>query len=240
MNQDFRVFSTAEDLANAAAGLLKDIASAAVAAYGCSAIALSGGRTPKLLFEALGQSPNGMPWESTALFWSDERFVPANHADSNYRLAKETLLDRLPIKPGSVYPVDTGLASAAAAAAAYETNLRKVFSSARQKVGWPCFDCILLGMGTDGHTASLFPGDRAVDERSSWTAVGQAPDHSLRITLTLPVLNSARHVLFLVTGQEKADMVAAIAGGTAKNLPAAMVTSENVIWLLDSTAASKL
>jgi 6-phosphogluconolactonase len=145
----------------------------------------------------------------------------------------------MPVKPAAVCPVNTGLPSAAAAAAAYQATLGKTFAAASMRGGWPCFDCILLGVGADGHTASLFPGDSAADNRTDWAAAGRAPDYSQRITLTLPVLNAARKVLFLASGPEKAAIVAAIAAGGV-NFPAANVTAETVLWLLDAASGSGL
>jgi 6-phosphogluconolactonase len=238
---DYQIVGDENELAACAAELLNTVSRKAVADRSACSLALSGGKTPKRLFEKLSQSQfKDFPWQSVSLFWSDERFVPDWHTDSNYRMARETLLERLSVKPASICPVNTGLSSAEAAAESYAATIGEKFPASAIENGYPVFDCILLGLGTDGHTASLFPGDLAIEERSRWTAVGRAPDNSQRITLTLPILNAARRVIFLVTGQEKAAVVAAIINGQGETLPAAMVRAKRVTWLLDVLAASKL
>ncbi len=241
MNSEYHIAGDANELAANASQLLATLIREAVTARGSCMLALSGGKTPRLMYEKLVQ-PAGecIPWQHVSLFWSDERFVPDWHADSNYRMAKDALLCHLTVQPAAVYPVDTNLPSAAAAAAAYENTIRDAFPAALVANGRPVFDAVLLGLGADGHTASLFPGDQAVNENTRWAAVGRAPDHSKRISLTLPVLNQARRVIFLVAGAEKAAVVAAIARGQGEQLPAAMVKAANITWLLDAAAASML
>ena len=239
MSAACRVVADAVSLAICAAELVAAVAREAVAARGVCTLALSGGKTPRLLLEELSRLV-GMPWRQIFLYWGDERLVPAEHGDSNYRLAREALLDRLPEKPALVCPVDTAVASPEEAAAADAAALAATFPAAARENGWPLFDCILLGLGADGHTASLFPGNTALKETDRWTAVGQAPDGSRRVTLTLPVLCAARQVIFLVSGQEKAAAVAAVAAGKATHLPAALVRAKTVTWLLDAAAASQL
>lgn len=242
VSKEYQVFATEEELAVYAAELLSDAAAQAVKARGAFTLAVSGGRTPRLLFEKLSGPPfvNQLPWNKMLLFWCDERFVPPEHAESNYRLVRESLLDALPAALPAVYRMETGLPSTADAAAAYETVLRRVFPPAAIEKGWPRFDCILLGMGSDGHTASLFPGDTALAETTRWVTPGRAPDGRQRISLTMPVLSAARLAAFLITGAEKTDTVAAIAHGSAGSLPAANVTAEKTMWLLDSAAAAGL
>lgn len=241
MSVEYRIVGNGNELAVCAAEMLVTVAKEAVSARGTFTLALSGGKTPKLLFEKLGQPQfESLPWPSVYLFWGDERFVPDWHADSNYRMTREAILNRLPVKPAAICPVNTAFPSAEVAAKSYATTICEAFPASAIENGWPIFDCILLGIGTDGHTASLFPGDLAINEKISWTAVGRAPDNSQRITLTLPVLNAARQVIFLVSGTEKAAVVAAIARGQAKKLPAAMVETKKVTWLLDAAAASIL
>lgn len=239
MNVEFRSSVNSDELAVAAAKLVQEAALAAITEKGCFTLALSGGRTPKKMFEQLVQPQfSNFPWQSVLLFWGDERFVPPEHAESNYRMARVSLLDALPVAPQAVYPVDTMYSSAVEAAEAYETTMRHVFPSEAVQNGWPCFDCILLGLGTDGHTASLFPGTAALEEGFRWASVGHAPDGSQRVTLTLPVLNAAKLAVFLVSGHEKAEIVSTIATGSGEDFPAAKVQAENVIWLLDSAAAT--
>ncbi|MDF2499496.1 MAG: pgl [Anaerosporomusa subterranea] len=241
MSVDYHIVGDGNELAACAAELFTTVTQKAVADRGACMLALSGGKTPKLLFEKLGQPQfKSLPWQRISLFWGDERFVPEWHADSNYRMTREALLERLSVKPAAICPVNTSLPSAEAAAESYAATICEIFPDSAIENGWPIFDCILLGLGTDGHTASLFPGDLTISEKISWTAVGRAPDNSQRITLTLPVLNAARQVIFLVSGSEKAAVVAAIARGQAKKLPAAMVKTKKVTWLLDAAAASTL
>lgn len=236
-NKTYCIYPGPEELANAAAGLVRTIIIDAVQTRGRCNLALSGGSTPRLLYEILSRREFGdLPWESVALFWSDERYVPHEHTASNYRMAREALLDRLPVKP-AVYPVNTQLHSPKLAADHYEATMRRALTLPGAS-DWPCFDCILLGMGTDGHTASLFPGEKALQEKAAWAAVAQAPDESYRITLTLPVINAARRIIFLVAGREKTDSFTAIAGGR-NDLPAAMVQAAEVTWLLDAAAAAE-
>lgn len=238
MNREFLVYPSAIALAAEAALFVQSVIEDAVNRQGRCCLALSGGTTPRLLFEQLSQPKfHDLPWESVALFWSDERFVPESHADSNYRLAKEELLERLPVQP-RIFPVNTAVASPQVAALSYERTMRELFKQ-YGGVEWPCFDCILLGVGADGHTASLFPGDKAVQEIETWATVGQAPNKSYRITLTLPVINAAKKVIFMATGPEKAEVVGAISSGNSC-FPAAKVQAEKVIWLLDAAAAANL
>ena len=232
-NAIYRIYPDSKNLAAAAAGFLQDIITKSIQDKGCCYLALSGGSTPKLMFEALSRADN-IPWELVTIFWSDERYVPHTHVSSNYRMACEALLDKLPAKP-KVFPVNTELHSPKLAADHYEATMREVFKLSKTEA-WPCFDCILLGMGADGHTASLFPGEKVLKEQKAWADVAQAPDKSYRITLTLPVINAARKVAFLVSGQEKSSTFAAIARKESL-LPAAMVTAKEITWLLDAAAA---
>lgn len=241
VNIQYRIASDERELAASAAQLLAGVIDDAVTARGTCMLALSGGKTPKHMYEQLIQPPwQSIPWQYVSLFWSDERFVPVWHVDSNYRMAKEAFLCRLSTQPAAIYPVNTGLPSAEAAAIDYEHTIRNAFPDSLVENDRPIFDAVLLGLGIDGHTASLFPGDQAVKESICWATVGQAPDNSHRISLTLPIINQARQVIFLVSGAEKAAIVAAIASGKSEDLPAAMVKAENVTWLLDAAAASKL
>lgn len=241
VSPDFRVFADAESLATAAAELLSISMRSAMHKKNTYALALAGGNTPRLLYEKLGRAPyDQLPWQEVSLCWGDERFVPADDKQSNFRMAKETLLSALPTGPKSIVRVNTDLPSASHAAIDYGNKLRELFAHDSLKNGWPVFDCILLGIGADGHTASLFPGDQAVLERKRWATVGIAPNGSRRISLTLPVLNAACLVIFLVSGADKAETVAKIAAGTDDHFPAAMVKAEQVIWLCDADAAAQL
>ena len=202
------------------------------------AIALSGGSTPKHLYEILSQHPHRdrFPWLRTHLFWGDERFVPHDHPDSNYRMVQEALIMRVPIPSENVHPVPIQ-GSPQDAARAYEATLRSFYGTAELDPGRPLFDVVLLGIGADGHTASLFPGDPVLDERQAWVSavVGAKPEP--RITLTYPALASSRTLAFLVTGEEKRAIAARVRSGDTE-LPAARVSTRGQLrWFMDRAAA---
>ena len=232
-------------LARLAASEVAARAEAAVASRGRFTVALAGGTTPARLHALLADP--GEPfrariaWERTQVFFGDERHVGPDHPDSNYGAARATLLGRVPLPPGAVHRVRGEVPDAAAAAGEYERELRQVL--APEPGAPPRLDVILLGMGGDGHTASLFPGSEALDERvrlvvAPWVA--RLGAH--RITLTLPVLDAARTVLFLVAGPEKAPRLAEVLEGPASELPAARVRPRDgeLLWLLDEAAAALL
>ena len=201
-------------------------------------LALAGGGTPAKLYELLGSLyAERISWEKVYLFWGDERNVPHDHQDSNYRSAKEQLLDKIEIPAGNIFPVPVAPASVTTAAQEYENRLREFFQT-----DLPEFDLILLGIGDDGHTASLFPGSEALNEEKKWVAPSMAPDEPKeRITLTFPVLNNAKNVYFLVRGKSKSAAVNnALSDNGGKNVcPAAYVQPETgeVLWWLDTEAA---
>lgn len=234
----------AEAVAQEAARRWAQIAQAAVNEKGAFNIALSGGSTPAILYRLMASEPwiNQAPWSRTAVFWGDERRVSPSHADSNYRMAREHLLDHVPIPPPQVFRMPSeGLAGNDART--YEQELRQHFGLGPHD--WPRFDLILLGMGTDGHIASIFPGTRAVSDRSNMVLVYEVPQlHAERMTLTVPVINQARNVLFLVTGEDKASIVQSVleGGQRSSTYPAQAVrpVDGDAVWLLDSAAASRL
>lgn len=202
------------------------------------AIALSGGSTPKPLY-ALLATPDvarRIPWDRVHVFFGDERFVPADHPDNNARMARETLLDHVPIPAANVHAMPT-LGEPEAAAAAYQRTLEAYYGASTLDPARPLFDVNLLGMGDDGHTASLFPGAPQLNETSAWVVAVRNQKPETRITLTYPALASARTVLFLVEGAGKQAVVARVLQGDAA-LPAARVRSDgDLIWFLDRSAA---
>lgn len=204
----------AEDLAEAACRLFLQIAPRTVA--------LAGGRTPAALYRRLAAVP--YPWARTDLFFGDERCVPPSHPDSNYRMAAETLLSHVPAR---AHPMP----GATCDAAGYEAELRAFFGETL-----PELDLVLLGLGADGHTASLFPGDATLGERERLVVRVDRPDHA-RLTLTLPVLSAARAVLFLVAGGEKAGALTALLAG--EDIPASRVTARRVVVVADRDAAGE-
>lgn len=207
-------------------------------------VALSGGSTPAVLLELLARKfRQAIPWERLEIFFGDERAVPPDHVDSNYGLAEGILFSQLDIPENQIHRMPADAVDLDAAASAYEAEIRAVV--ARGERGLPAFDLIWLGVGTDGHTASLFPESEALDETKRLILPTRAPDGSPRMTFTLPLLGAARHVQFLATGSAKAAVVASIleesadAGGSV--YPAARVVPDGELeWVLDDAAGSEL
>jgi 6-phosphogluconolactonase len=232
--------------AEAAARHFARVAARAQRGGGDFAVALAGGTTPRLAYQQFAQlgPAEGLDWDRVHLCWGDERCVPPDHPDSNFRLARESLLDRLDLPPDHVHRMP-GELDPHTAAQTYEADLRSALA-ARVDPGsdLPRFDLILLGVGQDGHTASLFPGCAAMTEYLRWVLAQQAPDGSWRLTLTLPVINAAAEVIFLVSGRDKAPILRQVLRGPEdlRRLPAQAVqpAGGDVTWLLDGPAASLL
>lgn len=229
------------DLARKVAAEWVRSADEAIARAGRFAVALSGGNTPRALYGALaeGEFRSRIAWDRVHFFWGDERSVPADHPDSNYRMAYEALLSRVPVPPANIHRIETERGPAEAAAA-YEATLREFF--ALTLGASPRFDLILLGIGEEGHTASLFPGSAALEEHERLVvAVYVEKLKTDRVTFTLPVLNSAAEVAFLVSGKSKAAAVKQTLRGGA-DLPAARVAplDGRLWWFLDKEAAALL
>ena len=231
-------------LADEAARRFGDLALAAVADHGRFTVALSGGSTPRALYERLAQSPlsESVDWATVHVFWGDERMVPPDDIESNYRIARETLLAHVPIPAANIYPVPTIGGTAEAAARAYEETLIAAFGSEL-----PRFDLILLGLGPDGHTAALFPGQPEAVRPSAAlaAAVHNAPKPPpVRITCTYRLINAAANVLFLVAGTDKALALREVLRGSVDvaRLPAQGVRPEQgaLVWLVDTAAAKEL
>jgi 6-phosphogluconolactonase len=231
---EIETFADAEALARRAAGWLL----AATEGRDRVAIALSGGSTPRRLYEILAQPPyrDRFPWPRAHWFWGDERFVPPDDALSNYRMVREALLSHVPIPVDHVHPVPTVGTTPEAAAAAYERTLQSFYGADRLAPERPLFDATLLGLGPDGHTASLFPGTAVLDERARWVAAVIGAKDEARITLTYPALESSRHVAFLVAGPEKRSVLASLRRGDLA-LPAARLQPEGTLRILADTAA---
>ena len=208
---------------------------------GYFAVALSGGRTPVDFYKLLSARGNRLPWRKTHVFLADERFVPANDEESNYWLVRECLLNHVDIPKNNVHRVDTNEATLEMAAEKYEEDIRDFFGIERDPI--PEFDLIMLGIGEDGHTASLFPGARSLEEekRVAIPVVAEKPPHK-RISLTLPVLTNARRIMFLVTGSQKAGIVREIVEDNQSRLPASLVRrmARSVYLVMDEGAASLL
>lgn len=205
-------------------------------------VAVSGGSLPALLADGLLPLSDTMDWSRWHVFFADERHVPNDHGDSNFRACKEVLFEKVPIESAQIYTIDaTGTVEEAAAK--YEADLKKVFGSEISPAAPPTFDLILLGMGPDGHTASLFPGHPLVNKVDSLVAsIADSPKPPPeRITLTLPVINSAKTVFFVCTGAGKAENLEKILNGAQPPLPAGLVkpTAGELTWFVDDAAVAK-
>jgi 6-phosphogluconolactonase len=241
---EIRVLTTPQELFEAAAEEVLHAAKDAVEQRGRFTIALSGGSTPKSLFNLLATNARTvLPWDRTFFFWGDERHVPPTDPDSNYRMAEETMLSKIPVAAGNVFRIPTENPDAAAAAEAYEQTLRKFFQLGPAE--FPVFDLVLLGMGPDGHTASLFPGSAGLHEKARLVIANWVDKmKTSRLTLTLPVLNAARCVAFLVSGTDKAAVLKTVLeeDAPAEQYPSKLIRPNNgkLIWLVDRAAASTL
>lgn len=204
------------------------------------AVALAGGRTPAALYRLLTQPPcrEAVRWEAIDWFWGDERCVPPDHADSNYRMAMEHLLGPLGVPSERIHRMPADAADLDAAAREHEAEIRRVVPAGAGSV--PRFDVVLLGIGADGHTASLFPGSTGLNEMERLVVAHHAPGpDAWRMTMTFPLLNAARQVIFLATGEDKAPALHGILRNNDTALPATLVRpSEGAsLWVLDGAAA---
>jgi len=239
-NVRISVFDDLKSLSNGAAELFRSLAHTAISVKGRFAVALSGGTTPRLLYTLLGSAPyrNTIDWPRVHLFWADERCVPADHPASNYGLVCDTLLESIPLPGSNVHNVQ-GEADPEEAARAYEQIIKAFYGTATI----PSFDLIILGVGVDGHTASLFPGSVSILEAARMAIPVYLEDPQVnRVTLTMTVINHASHVLFLASGRAKASVLQNILyQGNSKGYPAGLVLPENgtVTWFLDREAAGR-
>lgn len=213
---------------------------AARAADGVCRISLSGGSTPKALYALLASERfrNGFPWPRVHWYWGDERFVPYDHAESNYRMTREAMLAKVPVPPENIHPIPTD-GDPDDAARRYERALQEAYGSVSFDPSRPLFDVTLLGLGTDGHTASLLPGEPVLGERNRWVAAVSHGRPEVRITMTYPAIESSRRVAFLVAGKEKAEIFDAIRTGSSR-VPAARVRPiGELVWFVDRAAAGE-
>ncbi len=241
MKMDTRVFPDLEAVSRAALGELLRSMREAIKERGVFAIALAGGHTPAKMYELWAHAEGegaGTQWDKVHLFWGDERFVPRIDPLSNYRMARETLIEHVPIPAANVHPMPgpEKFATPENAADAYDAELRKFFGSAP-----PALDVQLLGLGVEGHTASLFPGSPALEEKQRWVSAVEAPAKPpQRLTLTPVVLNQARNTFFLVCGEDKREIIAALRNepdSKPSQYPAGMIQpTGRVLWFLDKAA----
>jgi 6-phosphogluconolactonase len=235
------VLPTPADLFHAAAEEFVRVGREAIAERDRFTVALSGGSTPRSLYSLLAKDHADFPWSKTFLFFGDERHVPPDHSDSNSRMVNEALLTKVPIPAGNVYRVRAEMPEASAAAADYEEKIRGFFKLRPGE--FPRFDLILLGLGPDGHTASLFPESEGLREQSRLVIANWVEKFKThRITVTFPVLNHATDVMFLASGPDKADMVHQILEGeNTPPFPAQQVEPQGrLVWMLDKAAAANL
>lgn len=243
---DLLALADPASLAREAATRFATIAQEAVTRNGRFTVALAGGSTPKRLYSLLAAEPYcaGLPWQKAHVFWTDERAVPPAHPDSNFGMAKATLLSHVPLPADHLHRMQAEREDLDAAACEYADDIATTF--AVQPTGEPpAFDLILLGLGSDGHTASLFPYTHALRETKRWVAPNYIPTlRGSRLTLTAPILNQAATILFLVSGEEKAAALQAVVEGPPdpERLPAQLIrpVAGRLLWLVDQAAASRL
>ena len=231
-----RIFESAETLAHSAAEWLCGLAQASDRTF---AVSLSGGSTPRRLYECLAapEIASRFPWSRAHWFWGDERFVPHDDRDSNYRMARDAFLSRVPVPKDNIHAVQTEGLSPDQAAAAYEATLKRYYGADTLAADRPLFDVTLLGIGEDGHTASLFPGQPALQETRRWAVAVIGAKAEARITLTYPMLDSSREVAFVATGEEKRGVIERAQAGD-RTMPAAMVRPVGRLhWFMDRAAA---
>ena len=237
------IYPDANTLSHEAAQYVVRLADEAISDHGRFSIALSGGTTPKVLYGLLGNEPysNQIDWSHVEIFWSDERCVPPDSSDSNYQLAQEVLLSKIPIQANQIHRMPADQTDRDAASQAYAQEIQRVLGTN----GIPAFDLLQLGMGPEGHTASLFPHQPSLQEQQRLVMPVNVPKPPPpRLTFTPPLLNAARHILFLVTGADKADALQAVleSGYQPEEYPAQIVRPAHgeVTWMLDTAAAGKL
>ncbi|MET0625574.1 MAG: 6-phosphogluconolactonase [Pyrinomonadaceae bacterium] len=240
---ELKVFDDPERVARAAAARFAELAREAVTERGLFTVALAGGSTPRRVYELLAGEEFGeqIDWGGVHVFFGDERAVPADHAESNYRMAFESLLSRVPVPEKNVHRIE-GLGDAAANASEYESELRGLFGDDAE---WPRLDLVMLGMGDDGHTASLFPDTAALAETRAWVAANWVEKlGAWRVTLTASSVNAARHVLFLVVGGGKAERLREVLKGERDpaRLPSQSIRPRDgtLEWFVDRAAAARL
>lgn len=241
------IFDEAEEVARAAAVRFVEAARDAIQAEGRFSVALSGGSTPRRVYQLLASDEfrERVDWARTHIFFGDERCVPPDDADSNYRMADEALLARVPVPARNVHRI-MGEGDAVANARLYEDELQTFFAGMR----WPRFSLVLLGMGDDGHTASLFPGSQALAEQRAWVVANWVEKlNAYRITLTVPAINGAARVIFIVTGAGKAERLRMVLRGVESDsdlqhepLPSQLIrpAAGMLEWLVDREAAARL
>jgi 6-phosphogluconolactonase len=240
-----RIFDSAEELARTAAEWFVTLTREALAGSDRFAVALAGGSTPKRLYQLLAEPPcrEQIDWSKLEIFWSDERAVPPDHPESNYKMAWDSLLSRVPVDSSRVHRLQGEATDADLAAIAYQQEIAEALGVSAGGPP-PPFDLMLLGIGEDGHTASLFPYTSAIEERNRWVVANHVAQRQMhRLTMTLPILNRARNIVFLVAGASKAGVLTEILEGPSdpQRLPSQAVqpTDGQLYWWLDRQAAGE-
>lgn len=246
-NIEILVCADAEAVARTAADLFLRLASESIRDRGRFTVALSGGSTPKRLFEILStpKYQKQIDWAHVHLFWGDERYVPADHPDSNFLMTMETLLSKVQIPPANVHRIRTELSPAEAVATNYEAEIARFFAGSPEHGRFPSFDLIFLGLGTNAHTASLFPNSRALQEHSHLVTADFVEEVNMwRITMTAPLLSAARTIAFLVCGPEKASVIRDVLFGdyNPERKPAQLIQPDHgqLLWIVDRSSAAQL
>jgi 6-phosphogluconolactonase len=231
---------TLPDPATLARHVAEWMTAAALAAESDLRVSLSGGSTPKTLYALLASDEirARFPWERVSWYWGDERFVPHDHPDSNYRMAREAMLARAPVPPENIHPVPAD-GTPEEAASRYERTLQAAYGAAVLDPARPLFDITLLGLGADGHTASLLPGEPVLQERKRWVAAVSHGRPEARITMTYPAIESSRRVAFLVAGKEKAAIFKTIRAGGSRAPAARVRPVGELVWFVDRAAAGE-
>ena len=246
MNREVQILPDAAAIARRAAEKIIEAAAVAIKERGGFTISLAGGSTPKALYSLLATDPafkSQMPWDKTQFFFGDERHVPPDNSDSNYRMAHESMLSKVPLKPEQVIRIKAEYENSEKAAEEYQQALRTWFQRSNQQL--PRFDVLLLGMGDEGHTLSLFPGTKALHDNGRWVMsnwIGKL--FTDRVTITAPVANNSALAIFMVTKADKALALKGVLEGPyePEQLPSQLIQPKNgrLLWLVDPTAASKL
>jgi 6-phosphogluconolactonase len=243
-----RIFHNIEEMSRYTADFIREYAVSCIREHSFFTLVLSGGSTPRRLYELLASKPfrESIPWKQTHIFWGDERCVPPDHPESNYHMAAQSFLDHVPLPPSNIHRIKCDINPSIKAAEDYESEIRDFFKTIGcEPFEFPVFDLILLGIGADGHTASLFPGNETLQERKRWVSATCAPSEmpvEKRITLTLPVIDAARRVLFLISGEKKRDIVRTLFNDpdAIDLFPGAMIEERaGVFWFLDFTFDEK-
>jgi len=237
-------FDTLDRLSARAAENIMELANAGVSERGFFTMALSGGNSPRQIYGQLGERPfkDKMPWDRTFIFWGDDRYIPHDDRESNYQMAYRAMLSKINIPQENIFRIPTEVPPIEEAAVLYERVIRKVFvklGAIDKEKKLPVFDLVILGVGKDGHTASLFPGHKAVNEKEEWVTFVKAHARVTlrgRITLTLPVINAARNIMFIISGEGKGGIIKEILsdkkGGSA--YPATMIKPDGqTVWFID-------